>query len=352
VRVTVVERAEQWAGAAIAYYHRAVYALDELGILGQILERGNATAPDAPSWWSGIYNAHGEQMGFRSPVLSEGWTLPSAVSLYRPILCEIMTKAATEQEAELLIGHTYRSVRPREDRVEVELTTGASRSFDLLVAADGVNSQIRAGFFGEVGEPNYIGSMAFRMMFKHAPEFWRTGLHVAKGTTISTNMLPGRHFYLALPHKMQCRHVDQEEAREIVRAELAKYRPSEMFDSIAEHLTDDVHIIVAPYEWIYVPPPWHRGRIVLLGDAVHATAPTIGSAGGMAIEDGVVLAQELAKTDDVDAALHAYAGRRGERARLVVEASETLMKTHQERRPAEEEAEIRLAALQELIEPY
>ncbi len=58
-------------------------------------------------------------------------------------------------------------------------------------------------------------------------------------------------------------------------------------------LDEDVTVIVAPYEWIFVEPPWHRGRVVLVGDAAHATAPTIGSAGGMAVEDAVVSGQEL-----------------------------------------------------------
>jgi ferredoxin len=65
-----------------------------------------------------------------------------------------------------------------------------------------------------------------------------------------------------------------------------------MFAEISERLTPDQIIIVAPYEWIFVRPPWHRGRIALIGDAAHATAPTIGSAGGMAVEDAVVGLQQ------------------------------------------------------------
>ena len=40
--------------------------------------------------------------------------------------------------------------------------------------------------------------------------------------------------------------------------------------------------------------PWHKGRVVLLGDAVHATTPHLGQGAGMAIEDSIVLADELA----------------------------------------------------------
>jgi 2-polyprenyl-6-methoxyphenol hydroxylase-like FAD-dependent oxidoreductase len=61
--------------------------------------------------------------------------------------------------------------------------------------------------------------------------------------------------------------------------------------------------------------------VVLIGDAVHATTPHMASGAGMAVEDGLVLAEELAKTDDVETALTAFTARRFERARMVVENS-------------------------------
>ena len=76
-----------------------------------------------------------------------------------------------------------------------------------------------------------------------------------------------------------------------------------------------------PLEWLLLPAPWHSGRAVLIGDAVHATTPHMASGAGMAAEDGLVLAEEIARHDDVDEALAAFNERRFERARLVVENS-------------------------------
>lgn len=351
VDTTVVDQAGGVVGASILISHRAVYGLDDLDVLERIVAVGRQIRPDELSWWVHVFNARGERLQLPEPVLRD-WTLPSTVFIYRPLLAEILMNAARENGANLLIGHTYTSVEVGEAQVEVELTTGERRSFDLVIAADGINSGLRQRFFPGVGGPTYTGSMSFRMMFRDAPEDWLSGLHVAKGGTVATTMLPGRHFYLAVPSHMERRRVGQGEARKIVRSVLADYEPSEMFAEASRRLTADVEVIVAPYEWIFVPPPWHRRRVVLVGDAAHATAPTIGSAGGMAVEDGVVLAQELARSDDVDAALAAYANRRQDRTRLVVETSATLMRTHQERRPPEEEAAMRLGALQKLAEPY
>jgi 2-polyprenyl-6-methoxyphenol hydroxylase-like FAD-dependent oxidoreductase len=69
------------------------------------------------------------------------------------------------------------------------------------------------------------------------------------------------------------------------------------------------------------PRPWADGRIVLLGDAVHATTPHLASGAGMAVESAIVLGEELARAKSVEAGLAAYEERRYERCRDVVETS-------------------------------
>ena len=54
-------------------------------------------------------------------------------------------------------------------------------------------------------------------------------------------------------------------------------------------------MVYKPLEWLFLDGPWHKGRVVLLGDAVHATTPHLGQGAGMAIEDAIVLADELAQ---------------------------------------------------------
>ena len=67
--------------------------------------------------------------------------------------------------------------------------------------------------------------------------------------------------------------------------------------------------------------PWHKGRVVLIGDAVHATTPHLGQGAGMAIEDSIVLAEEIARQDTPEAAFTAYHARRFERCQYIVESS-------------------------------
>jgi 2-polyprenyl-6-methoxyphenol hydroxylase-like FAD-dependent oxidoreductase len=84
---------------------------------------------------------------------------------------------------------------------------------------------------------------------------------------------------------------------------------------------DSAAIVFRPGEWLIAPTPWHRDRIVLIGDAVHAVTPHLGQGAAQAIEDGIVLAECLSSAGDPGEAFTRYAERRYERCKLIVESS-------------------------------
>jgi 2-polyprenyl-6-methoxyphenol hydroxylase-like FAD-dependent oxidoreductase len=90
---------------------------------------------------------------------------------------------------------------------------------------------------------------------------------------------------------------------------------------LAEQITDDEGVVYRPLDSLLVEGPWHRGGVVLLGDAVHATTPHLGQGAGMAIEDSLVLAEELAQHADTEGAFNAYRARRFERCAYIVRSS-------------------------------
>jgi 2-polyprenyl-6-methoxyphenol hydroxylase-like FAD-dependent oxidoreductase len=65
-------------------------------------------------------------------------------------------------------------------------------------------------------------------------------------------------------------------------------------------------------------PTWHRGSMVIVGDAAHATSPASGQGASMAIEDAVVLAKCLRDLPDIRQAFAAYEQLRRERVERVV----------------------------------
>jgi len=89
----------------------------------------------------------------------------------------------------------------------------------------------------------------------------------------------------------------------------------------ADDVTDNDGVVYRPLEWLMVEGDWHKGRVGLLGDAVHATTPHLGQGAGLAIEDALVLADELTKASNPVEAFKSYRDRRFERCDYIVKKS-------------------------------
>jgi 2-polyprenyl-6-methoxyphenol hydroxylase-like FAD-dependent oxidoreductase len=70
-------------------------------------------------------------------------------------------------------------------------------------------------------------------------------------------------------------------------------------------LEHDDQIHCSTMEWVNVDD-WYNGRVVLIGDAAHASSPLMGQGGCMAMEDAFVLAEILLSAGNVEAALANY----------------------------------------------
>jgi 2-polyprenyl-6-methoxyphenol hydroxylase-like FAD-dependent oxidoreductase len=84
---------------------------------------------------------------------------------------------------------------------------------------------------------------------------------------------------------------------------------------------------------IFDRPPlaaWGRGRITLLGDAAHPMTPDLGQGGCTAIEDALVLADRIAESRDLPAALRAYEGQRVPRTTRIARKARLLGRVGQE----------------------
>jgi 2-polyprenyl-6-methoxyphenol hydroxylase-like FAD-dependent oxidoreductase len=145
-------------------------------------------------------------------------------------------------------------------------------------------------------------------------------------------------------------HLDPATFVERVRALLADF-PAPELQAISAGLGPHSQIVYRPLEGLLVPRPWSMGRVVLIGDAVHATTPHLASGACIGIEDAIVLVDELARGDDVSHALKAFEDRRWERCRMVVENSARLGEIEIAGGDKEEHARIMRASLMDLAEP-
>jgi 2-polyprenyl-6-methoxyphenol hydroxylase-like FAD-dependent oxidoreductase len=115
-------------------------------------------------------------------------------------------------------------------------------------------------------------------------------------------------------------HVDPSTFAVRLRALLDDF-PAPTLQAIRAQIGPDSQIVFRPLEGLLMPRPWFRGRVVLIGDTVHATTPHLASGACIGIEDALVLADELGRTTDVPDALTAFETRRWERCRMVVQNS-------------------------------
>ena len=91
--------------------------------------------------------------------------------------------------------------------------------------------------------------------------------------------------------------------------------------AIRASLGSHSRIVFRPLEAFFLPAPWHQGRVLLIGDAAHPTSPQLASGAGMAIEDALVLAEELGRATTIEEGCAAFMSRRFERCDLVVRNS-------------------------------
>jgi 2-polyprenyl-6-methoxyphenol hydroxylase-like FAD-dependent oxidoreductase len=94
--------------------------------------------------------------------------------------------------------------------------------------------------------------------------------------------------------------------------------------AVHDALNESSHVVYRPLEAMLLPRPWSKNRVVLIGDAVHATTPHLAAGAGIGVEDAIVLAEELDRAGGLQEGLQAFEARRFERCRMVVENSEQL----------------------------
>ncbi|MGZ3235628.1 MAG: FAD-dependent monooxygenase, partial [Croceibacterium sp.] len=109
--------------------------------------------------------------------------------------------------------------------------------------------------------------------------------------------------------------------------------------------------VYRPLETVMLDGPWHKSRVVLLGDAAHATTPHLGQGAGLAIEDAIVLAEELACRDTPESAFTAYRERRYERCRYIVETSLAICLGQLGRGPPLDNAKVAAEMFSRVAEP-
>lgn len=312
--VTVIERDPNWSvyGVGIIQQANVVRAMEQLGVLDAFLDA--ACGFDAVE----IYIPSGDRVArVPSPTLVPG--KPANVGIGRRALQKVLGESAQALGAEIRLGLTVEVLDDDGAGVDVQFSDGSADRYDIVVGADGVYSQTRAMILPEAEKPEFTGQGVWRYNFPRPAGL--DALHVYNGP-IGVGLVPmsAEQIYLfATSAEPGNPHYARADLAATMRAKLANTAPQ--IQALAAQISDNEGVVYRPLEAMMVHGPWSEGRVVLLGDAVHATTPHLGQGAGMAIEDAIVLAEELGKAETPEVAFAAYRDRRYERCRYIVEQS-------------------------------
>jgi 2-polyprenyl-6-methoxyphenol hydroxylase-like FAD-dependent oxidoreductase len=343
VECEILELTTDWrpAGVGIGLQSPPLRATKALGLFDEIVSVAR------PHREIAIARADGEQVGLMPQVNVNDPDDPPFVNMSRIALHELLARAAERQGVPVRLGTTVVSL----DGGRATLSDGTVEEYDLVVGADGLHSRVRELALPDAPEPAYAGQVIWRMAARCPEGLDRYTIMIAGPHRIGLVPLPGDDLYLwMLDSTLPPERPPRERMLELFQERMAAY--GGFAPAVAEQATDPDQLDFRALHWLLVPPPWHSGRTVLIGDAVHTTTPHMAFGAGLAIEDAVVLGELVGDGVPAEELGERLVARRFERCRLVVEGSLQLSRWEQEAGPPNPKApELIGAAMAKLAEP-
>ncbi|GAA2350871.1 FAD-dependent oxidoreductase [Saccharopolyspora halophila] len=304
-------------GSGITLQGNALRVLRRLGVWERARERGYAFDS------LGLRAPGGELQAEIDDVRTGGPDLPATLGMYRPELARVLIERAGEVGVRVHFGVSCARLEAGDRQAAVTFTDGTAQRYDLVVGADGVRSATREMLGIEAGTRG-TGMGIWRAFVPRPDSVTRTDLYYGGPCYIAGYCPTGENIYAYLVERAQDRSgLSGQDSLRVMRDLAENYHGT--WDEIRRALTDPGKVNYAHFETHLLEKPWHRGRVALVGDAVHVCPPTVAQGAAQALEDAAVLAEEVIEEGDAtESALQAYAARRFDRAKTVVDASNQL----------------------------
>lgn len=300
-KVTVVEKLTTifTEGAGILLYSNALKTLDHLNLLDEVLAagasmKGNTIFLDGDSNVLGTVNYKSIDPKY-----------PAYTGINRQLFLNILFKRAISLGAVFKFSTSVESCVQTDQSVTVNCSDGiVFESLDLLIVANGTNSTIRKTLWPN-SDSTYSGFGLWHSMHTLHPNVSEKITVVMPDRRFGIIPISDKQMYIwgsvANPNKTWIARKDQP-------ALMAKE-----FESLTGYLKDiineldvDSYVHYTSVEEVSLEDPWHVGRVVLLGDAAHASLPFMAQGGAMAMQDAVVLSKLCSQHNNINHALNTY----------------------------------------------
>ena len=301
-RVRVVDKQDAWRfqSSGIFVYANGLVSLERLGLLEDILAAGFPV----PGGRNAYFDHRGRHIvDTIYPTAGEG-RIPAILGIKRAEMHRVMSARVSALGVPVDLGTTVRALDEAGGGVTATLSDGRSAQYDLVIGADGLRSATRAMIGIDVA-PRYTGFGVWRAVHRRPPELTDKIMMMGPAKRFGIMPISDDLLYtfgtLAEPRN---KHYDPATWAFEMRGKFAEFEgPATPF--LAD-LNTESEVIYTAVEEVVLPLPWHRGRVLLIGDAAHASTPFMGQGGAMAMQDAVVLAQALGARETLDDALTAF----------------------------------------------
>ncbi|WP_210588675.1 FAD-dependent monooxygenase [Streptomyces sp. GESEQ-35] len=314
--VELVEISSQWFGVGhgITLQGNALKALRSVGVLDRVLDRA------VPFDRMRLRRADGGLITELPTPHTGGPDLPSTAGALRSDLQDALCDAVHAHGVTVRLGVTVDRLDPSPDRVDVTFTDGSAGAYDLVVGADGIHSRMRA-LIGIDVRPRPVGMSIFRVVAGRPAEMDCAEVYYG-GPRFKAGYSPisaDQCYAYLLDENLDASLVGPRASLSLLRERGAGYGGT--WGRILASLPEDTAVDYRWIESILVAEPWHRGRVMVIGDAAHACPPLIAQGAAMCMEDAVLLAELVRGGEPVEKALDHFMDRRLPRVRMVLENS-------------------------------
>ncbi len=345
-QVDLVEIDPGWRsyGAGISLGGATLRAFRQLGILDAFLAQG--AAADGVE----LRLPHGAPLAQLPTPRLAGPDVPGGGAILRPVLARILADATRAAGTNVHLGCTFDVIEQDAEGVNVRFSDGRTGRYDLVIGADGLYSKVREAVFPDAPQPRYSGQGVWRAVLPRPDHVQTCMMWTGADVKPGLNPVSAEQMYMFITETSPTRpRIDEAEAPSRMAALLAPFADP-LLQELRGQINAQAQVIYRPLEGLLMSQPWHRGRVVLIGDTVHATTPHLASGACIGIEDALVLADELSRGAPLAQSLAAFQDRRWSRCRMVVENSARLGEIEMQHGDKAEHAAIMRASLMALAE--
>jgi 2-polyprenyl-6-methoxyphenol hydroxylase-like FAD-dependent oxidoreductase len=243
------------------------------------------------------------------------------IAIHRSALQKIL--ASKVSLAQIKLDKEFKRYEQNKESVKVYFEDGSTDEADFLICADGVKSKGREQMLGKIkfrysGQTCWRFTTAFDLQNNEEDSMFEVWGNT-KGLRVGYSKIDEKRVYVYITNAKE-------------------NGPSEGFSNVKDHLLEickpfsntvtnliqavpENDIVVTDLFDFKPLKRWTDGRVVLLGDAAHATTPNLGQGACQAIEDAWFLAEQLSSTNNIEVSLLNFQKSRIDKAVFITNTS-------------------------------